>query len=342
MNPLIAQKLPDFYYKTIGANCNNQIWLVTHSEAILKEAFGNANYSVFHLRSADDKNTQQACELGINSDIEAALMDLVGDISSYKPGNKVLLLEGENSDFDKSLIQRLFSEYCKDINIISAGSKNNVTNLHTILEKAVAEGVINKKFYSITDRDYIPKQSGDESKSFQWDVYHIENYLLDSYYIQKVLMDISLTGAVSTVEEIETDLKKIANESIDLLTRQNVSNYVDRFLYNTGAKPKKNVELSEAYHSLAVTVNQHITKCLRQELSIDNLKNIESQERLKITNSFKTDEWKRIFKGREILKTFSSRKSKLNYEQFRNMIISKMAYESFEACWYEESIRKDS
>lgn len=330
LNPLIAQKLPDFYYKTIGLYCDNQIWLVTHSEAILKESFGNSNYSVYHLRAATGKSEGQAKQLKIDSDIESVLIDLVGDLATYKPENKILLLEGENSEFDKILIQKLFPEYSKELNIISAGSKSNVNNLHRVLEKAVKEGVLDKKFYSITDNDYLSENTQIEGKSFKWDVYHIENYLLNPYYIQKVMQDTILNKNIPTIAQIEQDLKNIAEENIDSLTRQQVSNYTDRILYNSGVKPKKNEDLSSAYHSFANEVQHNISLSLRNKLSIEQLKKIENSSRLELTNSFMNEDWLKIFKGREILKSYSSRKATLRYEQFRNLIISKMAYDNYE------------
>ena len=43
LNPKLAKKLPEFYYDTIGKELNNQIWLVTHSDAILKEGRAKIN-----------------------------------------------------------------------------------------------------------------------------------------------------------------------------------------------------------------------------------------------------------------------------------------------------------
>jgi AAA15 family ATPase/GTPase len=341
LNPLIAQKLPDFYYKTIGLECNNQIWLVTHSEAILRESFSNSNYSVYHLREATSKIHQQAKQLKIDSDIEAVLIDLIGDLTTYKPDNKILLLEGENSEFDKKLIQKLFPDYSKDLNIISAGSKKNVINLHATLEKAVEQGLIDSQFYSITDSGYLPnfEKFDLKGKSFKWNVYHIENYLLNPYYIKMVLKDVCFNKKSPTEKNIKSDLESIAKESIDLLTRQHISKYVDNILFNSRIKPKKNLDLSNSFHLLATEVRDYISDSLENELSQKNIKKQIDTSKLDLNNSFKNDEWLKTFKGREILKIYSSRKANLRYEQFRNLIISKMVFDNYRPSGIEEILR---
>lgn len=49
LNPRLVRGLPSFYHQHLGRKLNNQLWLVTHSDAFLREAVGQPGFSVFHM-----------------------------------------------------------------------------------------------------------------------------------------------------------------------------------------------------------------------------------------------------------------------------------------------------
>ena len=49
LNPRLTQGLPRFYQKHLGAALGNQLWLVTHSDALLRQAVDEPSYAVYHL-----------------------------------------------------------------------------------------------------------------------------------------------------------------------------------------------------------------------------------------------------------------------------------------------------
>jgi hypothetical protein len=52
LNPRLISGLPAFYKKNLGEALDNQIWLVTHSDALLRESVGKPGYDVFHMQPA--------------------------------------------------------------------------------------------------------------------------------------------------------------------------------------------------------------------------------------------------------------------------------------------------
>ena len=50
LNPRLIRGLPQFYSQHLGLALDNQIWLVTHSDALLREAVGNEKFNVFHMQ----------------------------------------------------------------------------------------------------------------------------------------------------------------------------------------------------------------------------------------------------------------------------------------------------
>ena len=52
LNPSLLQGFADFYHRHLGVAQENQLWLVTHSDTLLRQAIGNSNYGVFHMLGA--------------------------------------------------------------------------------------------------------------------------------------------------------------------------------------------------------------------------------------------------------------------------------------------------
>ena len=71
----------------------------------------------------------QAKPLTAQKDIEALLLDLIGDLAAYRPGGKVVVFEGGgNSEFDVNFVNQLFPEFASKVNGIAGGSKAKYVN----------------------------------------------------------------------------------------------------------------------------------------------------------------------------------------------------------------------
>jgi predicted ATPase len=82
LNPRLIRGLPQFYKKKLGEELGNQIWLVTHSDALLREVVGRESYNVFHMTShgSVQQGDSQLKPMTAGNDLEMALADLVGDL----------------------------------------------------------------------------------------------------------------------------------------------------------------------------------------------------------------------------------------------------------------------
>ena len=114
LNPALIKGLPQFYKKHIGEALNTQLWLVTHSDDFLREAAGQNGFTVFHMQHASqmslDAGANQALRIEANEELERAIVDLIGDLATYQPGARVVIFEGDSSDFDIRMTSRLFPE----------------------------------------------------------------------------------------------------------------------------------------------------------------------------------------------------------------------------------------
>lgn len=84
LNPALVRGLPGFYYEHVGQELGNQIWLVTHSDAFLREAVGQPEVQVYHLQHADAERSSenQIHEIRLDEEIESLIVEMVGNLAS--------------------------------------------------------------------------------------------------------------------------------------------------------------------------------------------------------------------------------------------------------------------
>ena len=136
LNPKLIQGLPQFYQKHLGEALDNQIWTVTHSDAFLREAIGSADTRVYHMKEVniEEAGNNQVHQIKREEESQEAVLELIGDIAGYRPGGKIVIFEGENSEFDIRMTGKLFPRYERKMNFVSGGNKSTVRRLHQALE----------------------------------------------------------------------------------------------------------------------------------------------------------------------------------------------------------------
>ena len=338
LNPKLIRGLPQFYRKHLGESLQNQIWLVTHSDALLREVVGRDAYNVFHmLPYTQVKNKEsQIKQLSATADLDLALADLIGDLAAYRPGGKVVIVEGEDSDFDQRVVSTLFPELSEQANLISGTNKARVQGLLQILDNATHKGYVPFKFYSITDRDSEFSSSNSKSaaslNSFSWNVYHIENYFLVPKYILKVLSALQITTSKSE-DEIWDQLRECAKETLPKIVRHELSNYANTLLIesiNIKTNPKLDKQSQEIFQSVQRSI-ERINSLFNKELTLKVLGEKEEEIRNRYLQNISDGTWVNTFHGRDILKKFVYKNSlSVQYEVFRNLILGQMKDDSYQ------------
>ena len=154
LNPKLIQGLPQFYEQHLVRELENQMLLVTHSDALLREALTVSRATVLHMQEAKDEEPigNQLKRVEEHQDEEHLVMELVGDIAGYRPGGKVVIFEGVNAGFDVRMTTRLFPEFERKMNFIAGGNRDGVERLHRCLEHQDDDTGI--RVYSIIDSDW--------------------------------------------------------------------------------------------------------------------------------------------------------------------------------------------
>jgi len=329
LNPRLIRGLPQFYKKNLGEALGNQMWLVTHSDALLREVVGRESYNVFHMLpcASVPRGTSQLKPLSATADLELALVDLVGDLAAYRPGGKVVIFEGGgDSDFDQRVTSTLFPELQEQANLISGSNKVRVRALQETLENATQKGQLPFQFYSVTDRDSGPAPQSTSTNVFSWDVYHIENYFLEPKFIVRVLSSLNV-GATLTEEAVWDELRQCAQDTLPQLIRHELAEVANSALVgaiNTGTDPK-GADLANLLHASITRSIDRLNLIFTTSLTKEALESRQSELRLNYDESLADGTWVSKCRGRDVLKRFAGKHAvSVSYEVFRNLLLSQM------------------
>ena len=233
LNPRLMNGLASFYHRHLGGALGNQLWLVTHSDTLIREAVGQKGFSVYHMQPPDQYDgSNQASLVRVGQALERLIVDLVGDLAAYRPGAKIVVFEGGgDSEFDVRMICTLFPRFQTAVNAISGGNKRRVAQLYELLEEARKAGHLPAKFYAVMDSDGEAVPNAEATTQFRWDVYHIENYLLEPSFLFRVLQDLNLAVApLTSVEGVRTALQSCAEQTIPSLVAHEMKVKVNKSL----------------------------------------------------------------------------------------------------------------
>jgi predicted ATP-dependent endonuclease of OLD family len=329
LNPSLLQGFPDFYYRHLGVAQENQLWLVTHSDTLLRQAIGNSNYRVYHMLTASSSEGNQASEVLLEDDVERAVVDLVGDLAAYRPHAKVVILEGKSEDgFDETFVRRLFPDFAKRVNLVSAGSKSRVRDLYAALNIAAEKVGMSNRFFAIVDRDaegFRTEQTAAEE--FTWAVYHVENFLLEPTAIKAATSALAGKDLFGSQEAVMEALKAVAGEIVGALTVQKVQGEINEELIASikiGASPDAPDIAREIQPSIASSLARIESK--HGDYTLEKLEERVTSAIAEMEAFLADGEWVRRFPGRDVLKRFvASHLPGVSYEPFRNLVMDNMA-----------------
>lgn len=337
LNPALLRGFPDFYHKNLGRARNNQLWLVTHSDALLRQAVGNANYSVFHMTSADadEGPDNQALKVLADDDLERATIDLVGDLATYQPRGKVVLFEGGgDTEIDVLITQRLFPAFAKSVNLVSGGSKRRVRDLYEVLADTAEQVGMAKRFFAVTDKDSSPwEMPPTGTHQLSWDVYHIENYLLEPRFIREAVQVLTTQDRFSSDQDVVSALRSAATVVLPSLVVEGLQKAVNDKIVSTvniGANPNSASPADALLPSIDATFSR--LEDVRAVTDISSLRTQANAIKDDFIRSLEDGSWLKEFPGRPILKRFaeSQLSGKANYEAFRNVIVDQMVDANYE------------
>lgn len=338
LNPALLQGFPDFYYRHLAKADNHQVWLVTHSDVLLRKSVGNPNFTVLHMVSGSmsPSGTNQAVLIG-QDELQSAVLDLVGDLAAYRPTGKLIIFEGGGtSEFDVEMVNTLFPLIGQNNNLVSGGHKLRVASLYEALQRAAENSGLADKVYAITDRDSDVTSSGrsEDSEVFSWDVYHIENYLLEPKYLLGAYKSLTHGQELNDEADAEAATAELAKAEVDRLVLVQLQNEVNAAF--TGAlaaraAPDSKAPAADLLPSIEASLDR-VDSFRETWGTLQYLDQREAQIRADLSAMFEPGgEWQRHFPGRTVLKAFANRflKGVASYEGLVNIVLSQMVGDAF-------------
>lgn len=329
LNPRLLRGLARFYLGHLVAEGQNQLWLITHSDTILREAVNLEGFQVFHMRRGDRtrRDENQASSITTGEEVERLVIELVGDLAAYRPGAKVVLFEGAGDvEFDVRMVQRLFPEFDAAVNMVAAGNKRQVTALHETLDRIGSE-MLGARFYAVRDRDSGPDETA-AARRFTWRAYHIENYLLDPEFVYRAVSELSRADAdLTSPERVDAALRECARATIGELVRHELTVHANDLLIralNVGANPQAQ-ELAPELDSSITAAVARVNALAEGELTLGALRQFERGSRADRAHDLETGAWRDTFRGRDVLRRFvTDHVPGTNYEAFRDLVLARM------------------
>ncbi|GJJ16484.1 AAA family ATPase [Mycolicibacterium mageritense] len=331
LNPGLLRGFPDFYHKNLGKARDNQLWLVTHSDTLLRQAVGNGNYSVFHMTSADQqpKSQNQAIQVLAYDELERATIDLVGDLAMYRPQGKVVLFEGGgDTDTDVRITERLFPVFAKGVNLVSGGSKQRVRDLYEVLASTAEQVGMARRFFAITDKDSSPWENPPPgARQLSWDVYHIENYLLEPKYVREAVAAVAdnprFTSDHEVLEALRDAAKEVLPELVVIGLRKLVNDQIVRAI-KLGGDPLATDAADALKDSVTATFGR--LDDLKRTVDYAYLQAQSDALRDGFNDALADGSWLKEFPGRSILQRFVHKElaGRATYEGFRNLVVDQM------------------
>ncbi|MDB5660881.1 MAG: hypothetical protein JWS10_3496 [Cypionkella sp.] len=172
-------------------------------------------------------------------------------------------------------------------------------------------------------------------KSFVWDRYHIENYLLEEHFIRKVMIELRVPGAYKLTDaDVLERLQKSAEITMSKLIQHEIENFVSKLMVkaiNVGTRRDIQFSPSEVFDAVIESQNT-ISDLIASKLTSDAIHSLTDNARTNRRLTLQNGKWKSDFRGRDVLRQFVNDEmcQKTDYEGLRNLILARMRDAHFE------------
>lgn len=333
LNPALVQGLPDFYERHLASALGAQVWIVTHSDAILRQGVRSPSMDVFHMARAHSDGENQVVRIDSQDAVEAAVIDLVGDLAAYRPHAKIVLIEGSGpTAFDVDMIRRLFPELTERANFVPAGSRSETVRIAARLQEIVEEAGLAGRVATITDRDAAPPENLPTVST--WPVYEIENFLLDPSLLRKTLQALLREDPLGDDEAALTRLRFVAESLVERLAVADVQRALNtefRRAVHIGGSP------GDAVSDLAASSKSSQERVGTIEISEPRIEALLEASRSRLREVTSSEQFLDEFPGERLLFGFAGEFS-LNGELFRNACLDQAQHSGFRPSRLEETL----
>jgi len=286
----------------------NQLWLTTHSPEMMIAAGTESLYTV--LKEPISGGGNQFVRVTTTADLHSALSEVMGSRGLVSFNQRIVFIEGVESSADREIYERLYPPSSNQVSFVPAGNSATVRKTAERVNELLSSAIEFQNYFAIVDGDITravaPPTGPGTGRLFELPVYHVENFLLDEVAILAAIHDmmgskcpladeVAVATQLKSIVELDAHIRPLASAMQDARLAEAAKDAWDS-VYKGGPGT------AAAIPAFAQT---------------------ETDARLMIKTAVADGTWKAKAKGRDVLRTFC-REYGLNYEHFRNLVITKL------------------
>ncbi len=169
---------------------------------------------------------------------------------------------------------------------------------------------------------------GSGAQEFAWDVYHVENFLLDAEIIREVCASLAGREVFASDDDVMTALARVAASIVNSLVLEEIQLEVNDQLVRAirvGGSPDATDVAGQLIPSIESSVSRVVAE--GEVYARENLEKKADSIQAEMEAVLESGEWTKRFPGRNVLKRFvSEHLPGIGYEPFRNLILDTMAH----------------
>jgi hypothetical protein len=298
----------------------NQLWLSTHSLEIIGSV---PIESIFVLRVHDNEiridrptSPERKARVSIYRQLGAAVgLQLVSSM--------VVFVEGKEADSDKRILERLLAPTIPAVNFVAGGDCDGILALGSRTNKLLEEASTNGDFLAVIDRDYREDAELQEVETkyhqrvFLWKAHEIENLFLQPKIVFETLKLHDQLGAFANEQDVLNALREATRELREWIA----ADWVRWEIHQQIKRPSGQIAMTSPRDSL----KEYGKRVLAEGERLANSANVDLQFAAKLTqidNFLASDKWLERLPGKQILRKFLSRHSRLDYAAYLATAVS--------------------
>ncbi len=223
---------------------------------------------------------------------------------------RIIFIEGEDASADREIYEAAYPSGVYNISFVPASDSATVRKTAERVNALLTTSMGFQQYFSIVDGD-IERPEADPTSGerlFRLPVYHVENFLLDEKEIfEATRILLGMKCPYTSVVDVSLALKRL------VLSDPHLKPYTKALFDAQLAKLAKNLQ-----DAVFKRKEEHI-----RQVVFPGFSEIEAQAKQTLELALADGTWREKCKGRDLLKAYC-RELELKYEQFRNLLISRM------------------
>ena len=325
LHPSLVFKLVETL-KTLGDGTNQFIYL-SHSPDLISTYYSSGD--VYFIDAIKEGGKNEAHKLSDLKNDHPEVANMIGDnLGLFAAGKTMVFVEGEDSSVDRLTYQLIAEKYATGVKVVPLGGVSNLMTM-TRVKDELEKSVFGIKFGLIRDRDGLSETEVTELESKGsikcLKKRHIENYLLDEEIIAKVCKHLYLTDGKPNLENptwIKSELKKIAESQLSVNLLQSYKEMLsNKTGFNIPTVRRATTKTPDVIATELIPLTQTSLYELTNSLDSISLSAWLEEEKNRLTEALKSDEWTDIFHGKLIFKQLCGKVLKCDENQARHAYV---------------------